>query len=161
MASIRNSTSDLYDRDYYAWLQGQVRALRERRIEDVDWENLAEEIESLARNERRGIRSQMARVVEHLLKLEYERGIFRDYDARGWRVSVRSARRQMRELLSESPSLRPQLAQMLLDAYEDGRLEALREPALSEDILPEISPWTVEQVMDDSFVPGQTAAARN
>jgi len=153
MASSRNSLSELYERDYYAWLQDQVRALRDHRIEDVDWENVAEEIEDLGKSERRGISSHLATVVEHLLKLKYARSIFREYNARGWRVSVRSARRQVRKLLTESPSLRPQLEEMLIDAYEDGRLEALRERRLKEDILPKTSPWTVEQVMDDTFLP--------
>jgi hypothetical protein len=107
MASMRNSSSDLYERDYYAWLQEQARALRERRIEDVDWENVAEEIDGLSRSERRCISSHLATVVEHLLKLEYACDIFREYNARGWRVSIRAARRQIRKLLNESPSLRP------------------------------------------------------
>jgi hypothetical protein len=124
MASIKNHSSDLYERDYYAWLQNQVQALRDHRIEDVDWENIAEEIEDL-----------------------------------GWRVSIKSAPRQIRELLKESPSLRSQLAQMLLDAYDDGRIEALRKPRLTDDILPETSPWTLEQMMDDSL-PGQSASTR-
>jgi Domain of unknown function DUF29 len=161
MASIKNPSSDLYERDYYAWLQDQVRALRERRVEDVDWENVAEEIESLGKSERRGIGSHLATVVEHLLKLEYASGIFREYNTRGWRVSVRSARRQIRKLLNESPSLRPQLEAMLVDAYEDGRIEALRERTLKENILPKTSPWTVEQVMDDSFMPDQTSSRRD
>jgi Domain of unknown function DUF29 len=161
MAAMRNPSSDLYERDYYAWLQDQVRALRERRVEDVDWENVAEEIESLGKSERRGIRSHLAMVVEHLLKLEYASGIFREYSTRGWRVSVRSARRQLRELLDESPSLRPQLAEILVRAYGDGRIEALREPRLTEDILPQTSPWTVEQVMDDAFLPDRTAPTRD
>ncbi len=161
MASIRNSSSDLYERDYYAWLQDQVRALRERRIEDVDWENVAEEIDGLSKSERRGVIRHLATVVEHLLKLEYRRGILREYNARGWRVSVRSARRQVQKLLKESPSLRLQLVEMLVDAYEDGRIEALRERGLKEEILPTTSPWKIEKVMDDSFVPGRTAGARN
>jgi len=144
---------ELYDRDYYAWILDQVRALRERRVEDVDWQNVAEEIEDLARSERRGLRSQMARLVEHLLKLEHARGIFRSYNTRGWRVSVRSARRQIRQLLSESPSLRLELPQLLAQAYEDGRLEALREPGLSEHELPDSCPGPFEQMMDDSFLP--------
>jgi Domain of unknown function DUF29 len=69
MTSMRNPSSDLYERDYYAWLQDQVRALREHRSEDVDWENVAEEIEDLGKSERRGISSHLATLVEHLLKL--------------------------------------------------------------------------------------------
>ena len=112
-----------------------------------------EEIEDLGKSERRGISSHLATLVEHLLKLKYARGLFREYNARGWRVSIRSARRQVRKLLNESPSLRPQLEEMLVDAYEDGRLEALRERRLKEDTLPKTSPWTLEQLMDDSFMP--------
>jgi hypothetical protein len=52
MASSRNSSSELYGRDYYAWIQHQVQALRRRRIEDIDWENVAEEIEDLGRSEK-------------------------------------------------------------------------------------------------------------
>jgi Domain of unknown function DUF29 len=29
--------SQLYEDDYFAWVQDQVRALREHRIEEVDW----------------------------------------------------------------------------------------------------------------------------
>jgi len=157
MASMRNSSSDLYERDYYAWLQDQVRALRERRIEDVDWENVAEEIEGLSNSERRAIESQLARLAEHLLKFQYSRGMSRDYNARGWRVSVKGARFAIQRLLKQSPSLRLTLAEMLPDAYYAGRLGALRDPELSENELPVSSPWTVEQVMDDSFLPGEVA----
>jgi hypothetical protein len=154
---MRNPLSDLYERDYYAWLQDQVRALREHRIEDVDWENVAEEIEGLSKSEKHGLRSQIARLVEHLLKLSYTRSLSRDYNARGWRLSVRSARFEINKLLQESPSLRPRLPEMLPDAYYAGRLRALRDPELSEDEIPELSPWTVEQVMDDSFLPCEAA----
>jgi Domain of unknown function DUF29 len=153
MASTANSPSDLYERDYYAWLQDQVRALRERRIEDVDWENVAEEIEDLGKSERRGIESQLSRLAEHLLKLAYIGGMSREYDVRGWRMSVRGARFSIQKLLKESPSLRTKLAEMLPDAYHSGRLDALRDARVSEDDIPELSPWTVEQLMDGSFLP--------
>jgi hypothetical protein len=154
MPSLTNSLSDLYERDYYAWLQNQVRALRERRVEDLDWENVAEEIEGLSNSERRGVESQLARLAEHLLKLQYVKGILRYYTARGWRLSVKGARFAVQKLLKDSPSLRPKLEEMLPDAYYSGRLEALRNIGLSEDQLPEASPWTVEQLMDESFLPG-------
>jgi hypothetical protein len=130
MSSITNSLSDLYERDYYVWLQSQVQALREHRIKDVDWENVAEKIEGLSNSERQVVGSQLARLTEHLLKLQYMRGISRYYSARGWRLSVRGARFAIQKLLKDSPSLRRKLDEKLPDAYYSGRLEALRNPGL-------------------------------
>jgi hypothetical protein len=56
--SDKASGSELYDRDYYASVKDQVDALRQRRIEDVDWENVAEEIEDLGKSQRHSIESQ-------------------------------------------------------------------------------------------------------
>ncbi len=63
-----SSSNSLYERDYYTWALEQARALQERRIEEVDWENLAEEIGDLGRSEARSVRSQLARLLAHLLK---------------------------------------------------------------------------------------------
>jgi Domain of unknown function DUF29 len=146
-------SSELYDRDYYAWIQHQVQALRERRIEDVDWANAAEEIEDLGKSERRGIRSQLAKLLEHLLKLQYSRGTPQANNRRGLKLSIRGARIAIEDLLNDSPSLRSQLPEMLAQAYRTARLEAMRKARLSDETVPESSPWTIEQVMDDSFLP--------
>jgi hypothetical protein len=147
--------SELYDRDYYAWIQHQVQALRERRIEDVDWANAAEEIEDLGKSEKRGIRSQLARLLEHLLKLQYARSRPRATNRRGWELSTKGARIEMERLLNDSASLRVQLPELLAQAYRTARLEALRKARLSDETVPESSPWTVEQVMDNSFLPAE------
>jgi hypothetical protein len=44
---------------------------------------------------------------------------------------------------------------MLEFAYQRGRLAALRKARLPDDAMPESCPWSVEQVMDDNFLPGQ------
>ena len=77
MHSDKAPGSELYDRDYYAWVQDQVDALRQHRIEDVDWENVAEEIEDLGKSQRHSVESQMVRLLEHLLKLQYAGGTIR------------------------------------------------------------------------------------
>jgi Domain of unknown function DUF29 len=145
--------SELYDRDYYAWIQHQVQALRERRIEDLDWVNAAEEIEDLGKSERRGIRSQLARLLEHLLKLQYARGASQVNNRRGWELSIKGARIAVEDLLGDSPSLRSQLPELLAQAYRTARLEALRKARLPDEAVPEPCPWTVDQVMDISFLP--------
>ena len=72
----------LYDEDYYAWAKGQAEALRDlaeaRWNGPLDLENLAEEVDDLARSEWRAVRSQTTRLIEHLLKLEHARDRRRD-----------------------------------------------------------------------------------
>ena len=147
-------SSQLYDRDYFAWIRRQVVALRERRLEEVDWINAAEEIEDLGKSERRGLRNQLAMLLEHLLKLRYAPGTHRANNRRGWQLSVKGARIAIEELLNDSPSLRSELPEMLPQAYRTARLEALRKARLPDEAIPEDSPWTVAQAMDDGFWPG-------
>jgi hypothetical protein len=153
MASVALPPSELYERDYYTWIQEQVRALRERRVEDLDWPNLAEEIEDLGKSERRGLRSQITRLLVHLLKLAFARPRLLETNRRGWELSVRGGRRQVLGLLSENPGLRPQLQDIYASAYDIARLDALRILRLPDSAIPETPPWTFEQVIDDRFVP--------
>lgn len=152
----KTSGSDLYDRDYYAWVQDQVEALRQHRIEEVDWENVAEEIEDLGKSARHSVESQMVRALEHLLKLQYAGGTIRRNNARGWELTIKDSRLVVRKLLDQNPSLSSQLAESLQFAYQRARLAALRKARLPDRAIPESCPWGIEEVMDDSFLPGQT-----
>ena len=72
--------SALYDEDFVRWTEEQAAALRSAislpagrtgsSNLPLDWENLAEEIESLGKSDRRELRSQITRVLRHLLKLD-------------------------------------------------------------------------------------------
>ena len=63
---------ELYEQDFVLWTKQQAAGLRRAKGSNLllDWENLAEEIESLGRSDRRELRSQITRVLRHLLKLE-------------------------------------------------------------------------------------------
>jgi len=144
--------SELYERDYYAWIQDQVRALRKRRIEEIDWANVAEEIEDLGKSEKRSVERQIARIVEHLLKLNYTPPRMRSLNRRGWQASVREARDQLRKLVRDSPSLRRKMRELFADAYDSGRNAVIIATNLPESALPEASPWSLEQVLDEGFL---------
>ena len=62
-----------YDDDFYAWTQHQAEVLRSMAVADnrFDREHVAEEIEDLGKSERDAVRSQIRRIIEHLLKLGY------------------------------------------------------------------------------------------
>src|SRR6516165_4068907 len=120
MASIKPTPSQLYEHDYYAWVQDQVRALREHRIEEVDWENVAEEIDDLGKSVRWSVEGHLETLVEHLLKLAYAPGIVRTRNARLWQGTIRLARFRIRRALAQNPSLRSKMPEIFIDAYEAG-----------------------------------------
>jgi hypothetical protein len=97
--------TELYDHDFLLWTEEQAAALRRAKGANLplDWENLAEEIESLGKSVRRELRSQIRRVLRHLFKLAASPSVA---PRPGWQATVRSARSDLEDLLNESPSLR-------------------------------------------------------
>lgn len=144
-----------YDTDYLAWTEEQARLLREASRErintPIDWENVAEEIESMGRSELRAVESALVRVIEHLLKLEY----LHAGEPRGnWRRTVREQRDQAIDGLEDSPSLRGKID--LTKAYRRGRdyaAEGLEQDRLSADLMPADCPFSLEQLLDEDWWP--------
>jgi Domain of unknown function DUF29 len=60
------------DADFHAWLLEQASALRNQQYDRVDWQNLAEQLDSMARAERRELRSRLTTLLAHLLKWRYQ-----------------------------------------------------------------------------------------
>jgi Domain of unknown function DUF29 len=77
----------LYEQDFFLWTKEQAAALRLAKNSNLplDWENLAEEIESLGKSDRRELRSQIRRILRHLLKLEATPSV---EPRAGWRSTV-------------------------------------------------------------------------
>src|SRR5213082_2090793 len=90
-----------YDDDFYAWTQYQAKVLRSLRTRDnrFDRENVAEEIETVGRNERDAVRSQVRRILEHFLKLAYSPAREPRFD---WMDSIIDARTELADKLSPS-----------------------------------------------------------
>jgi hypothetical protein len=118
-----------YDTDIALWSEHQGNLLRRRAAgelineADLDWLNIAEEIESLGRSDRREIRSRVTTIIEHLAKLEASPAT----DPRpGWRDTVIRERDAIEDLLKESPSLRHGLDAMVAEALPRGLRNAER-----------------------------------
>jgi hypothetical protein len=148
----RTKPAPTYDGDFYAWTGDQAARLREQKPKGIDWENVAEEIESLGRSERREIRSRMLVLLHHLLKWQFQPA----GRSNSWRASIRGARRELARDVAESPSLKRYPAQVLREQYELARLEASGETGLPEMSFPETCPFTIDQVLDPVFYPEPT-----
>lgn len=141
--------ASLYETDFYAWTMAQAALLRDGKVQELDLGNLAEEIESLGKSDRRALAHQIERLVTHLLKWRYQSRLQR----RSWQSSIWTARRAIQRLLEDNPSFRQRLPLLLQEDYPGVRKQAAREMRLSLATFPEAFPWTVEQVLDDDFWP--------
>ncbi len=148
----------LYEEDTVTWSEQQAAALRAAARggsnQPLDWENLAEEIESLGKSLRLGLRSQITRIIQHAVKLQHSPAL----DPRGgWRRAIRQARLEISQILEDSPSLKRELPRLIeeetgravqlaiSDMEEHGEVDRLQLPTLSKVAFSE------EQVLGDWF----------
>ena len=144
-------TSNLYEKDFYAWTQEQAKLLLEGAWPHLDIANLVEEIESLGKQERQELRNSLGVLLGHLLKWEFQPS----NRSKSWFVTLREQRREIGYLLKESPSLKPYLPEALQIGYQSGIDLVVRETPLSDRDLPSECPYRPEQVLDGAFFPGQ------
>ncbi len=147
-------TDTLYDHDLYAWAREQAEALRVGRLDALDLAHLAEELDDLGNSRRDALRSALKRIVEHFLKLEHSPA----WPPRaGWVASVIEHRQRAADLLEDNPSLRRDLPAMLDRAWRGARALAAHSlkayDHLNPAILPKDCPYTLEQVLDESWWP--------
>jgi hypothetical protein len=109
-----SKVSGLYDQDFFLWTREQAEGLRHAKASNLplDWENLAEEIESLGKSDRRQLASQVRRILRHLLKLEASPAI---HPRAGWRTTIIDARREVAGILRDSPSLRREVEDLIAE----------------------------------------------
>jgi hypothetical protein len=154
--------SGLYDQDFHAWALAQAAALRraaELRINlpDVDIEYLAEEIEDMGKEQAHAVESALARIIEHLLKLQYSPAVD---PRRGWVESVMTHRDMLESRLEMNPSLASprRVEAALAKAWVSGRRMAeasLRnyDEAAAAASIPQDCPYSFEQLCDFDWLP--------
>jgi Domain of unknown function DUF29 len=149
-------TGTLYDQDFFLWTEEQAAALRRAKTSNLplDWENLAEEIESLGKSDRRELKSQIRRVLRHLLKLEVSPAIG---PRAGWRATVRDARIEIEDVLSDSPSLRRDVDALIKEGIRSAAelaaadLSQFGEPTDAVWARVQKGGFTADQVLEDWF----------
>ncbi|CAO3406594.1 DUF29 domain-containing protein [Azospirillum largimobile] len=147
-------SSAAYDEDFYAWTQAQAQELRragaERNNAPVDWENVAEEIESMGRSQKSEIDSRLGVLLVHLLKWMFCPDL-RERCERGWRLTVREQRKKLLKDIKDSPSLRPYIADVFAEVYSDARLRAAVEADVPDGHFPVEPPFTLDQALDPAY----------
>lgn len=140
-----------YDTDFYAWTQQQAAALAAGDLDEMDLANLAEEIESLGKNNWNALANRLEVLVMHLLKWRYQPEMRQT--GHSWSSTIYTQRVRIARIIQQSPSLRRQVPAMLGEVYPHARYLASVETRLPLSTFPEACPWREAQVLDMDFWP--------
>jgi hypothetical protein len=143
------STRGQHDEDFYTWATESAALIRAGRLQDLDLEHLAEELEDMGASRERELESRLAILAAHLLKWRYQP----ERRGNSWRATIKEQRRRLERLLRRNPGLAPRLSEAFQDAYGDARLIAMRETGMDEDTFPEQAPFSLEQCLTEGYWP--------
>ncbi len=136
-----------YERDFYSWLIEQARHLREGRFDALDRANLAEEIESLGREQFNKLVSALRVVMLHMLKWDHQASL----RSRSWILSIEEQRLDIADVLADNPGLKPRISEAIARAYRRARIEAARETGLDETEFPAACPYSFDDIIMRNF----------
>ena len=129
-----------YEDDFYEWTVAQAAAIRDGRWIDLDVENVAEEIESLGRSDRREVGSRLRVMLMHLLKQHVQP----ERETASWQKTISAQASDLFGVVNDSPSLRRRLPEFVALEYPRVRRKASLETRLSLKRFPEIMPAEIE-----------------
>jgi hypothetical protein len=138
--------SDEYERDILVWSQHQGDLLRriaagEVVNETLDWDNIAEEIEAVGRNELRAVRSLLTQALVHMLKAD---GWPQARDAPNWLADAVRFRQDAADAFT--PSMRQHLEVSTLYRRALSRLPE-RMDGQPPQPLPETCSMTLDELL--------------
>ena len=137
----------LYDTDFAEWADHTSELIRSGRFTEIDAANVAEEIASLGRAERKAIRSQLQRLMMHKIKQQIQP----EPDGKSWRASIAEARQAIREDIRNSPSLRRHLEENLQEIYRDAMELAMIETRIDYSPVPDKCPWDLDTLLESQI----------
>lgn len=140
--------NNLYEQDFYLWIQATAEHLKEGNFDRIDIPNLVEEIESMGRSEKRELKSRLIVLLMHILKWEYQP----EKRSQSWCSTITEQRICIEGLLEDSPSLQPLILEVFDDCYQKARQNAAEETGIKLNLFPKESPFTVEEALKVSFL---------
>ncbi|WP_413172551.1 DUF29 domain-containing protein [Anabaena azotica] len=141
-------SSSLYDQDYCLWLETTAKLLREREIEQLDFEHLIAEIEDMGKEKRRELKNRLIVLLMHLLKYQFQP----EKRSSSWINTIWEQFYQIESLLEDSPSLKPYYLEIFSDCYLKAVRAASSETKLPAQDFPTDSPFLPVDVISPEFI---------
>jgi hypothetical protein len=130
-----------YDDDILLWSEHQADALRRRATNEIDWDNVAEEIEDVGKSQVQAVESHLTLALLHDLKAEAWPS---SLSAPSWRAEARLHRRLARKKFTTGMRQKINLADIYADALA-GLPEQL--DATSPLPVPHACPVTLDEML--------------
>jgi hypothetical protein len=136
----------LYERDVLAWSRHQADLLRRvgrgERVNDVDWTNVAEEIEDVGLSELHSVESYLTLIMVHLLKIQASPD---DTAADHWSTEIAAFQGNARRRFTPSMRQRIDLAALYADAIRQLRIGDRRNKIPRP--WPDANPFTLDELL--------------
>jgi hypothetical protein len=137
------------DPDFVLWIERQSAFLRNKRFDQLDLDMLVKELDAMAGNERRELKSRLETLMMNLLKCQFQP----EPKSRAWLGAVREQRSEIARILEQSPSLDDVIAEYADHVYKAAFERAGAETGIPRAAFPQANPYTKEQLLDPDFVP--------
>ena len=147
-----NSSQIPYQTDFNLWLQETVILLRSGKLENLDCQNLAEEIEDMGNSRKDALESNLIRVLQHLLKWKYQP----QKRTNSWKASITEHSLRLNKAFKKSPSLKSYFEQVFVESYQDARLITAQETGLEINTFPEVCPFDQADVLNPQYLPDES-----
>lgn len=121
--------------------------LRNQQLTEIDWENIAAEIESMGKSEKRQLESRLEVLIVHLLQWQFQPNL----RSRSWELTIKEQRLRIERFLEENPSLQRYLDNICAKIYPVALISAEKETGLS--IFPADCPYNILDLLNGEFLP--------
>ncbi|NRR30129.1 DUF29 domain-containing protein [Oxalobacteraceae bacterium] len=138
-----------YEADFLIWINTQVALLREKKFDQLDLDNLIEELDSMARRDKREIANRIQVLLTHLLKYRYQSS----RRSKSWRNTIREQRTQIRSIVEDMPSVAQFIDGYISKRYPHARESAAEQTRIPVAFFPSANPFTSEQILDLNYFP--------
>lgn len=146
---IEIATAALYELDFNLWLEETATLLKERQVQQLDYDNLIEEIESMGRSEKNALESNLEQLLMHLLKWKYQQ----NKRSNSWQYSITEHCLRLNKAFKKSPSLKGYFKEVFEECYQNSRLLASKDTGLNKDIFPVTCPFSKEEILNPEYLP--------
>jgi hypothetical protein len=149
--ALADTAAQLYDTDFYEWCIKMAALLRARRMDEVDIEHVAEEIEDLGKSQQNELESRVAVIIQHLLKMRFQP----EKRTRSWDRTVATQRVEIERLLGGNPILRRLLRGVPGSVYDYAVKLTAAETDLPRKTFPPVCPFTPQEIFGDELLSGK------